>query len=538
MKTDIAFINLLDVMNLYTKSKPLGLLSLYNQLNSAGYSAKVFDFNYIYRNDAIELSNNTLLNAYRMAEYILKCEPRIVSIYTMCNNLNDAILLCEVIKAIDETVTTVLAGPQGTTLAEEVLKEVPVVDIIGYGEGEDTIVDIVREILKHGISGLDSVSGVAYRGSNGVVIKPPCSIVELDRLEPFKFEMIDSFQNISDSSIEMEIGRGCPFACRYCSTSIFWGRKFRVKSVDKVVNEIIFYKTKYGSKKFLFHHDLLTFKKQYILDLCNEIIDRNLDIIWGCYSRLDVIDSEMIAMMAKAGCQTIYFGIESGSPRMQKIINKNLDLGKIKEILPILMENNVASEFSFIVGFPEETPLDLQLTINFAVELRKLQFALGYKNYNLSIDIFQLQFFPKTEMTIRYFDQLEYSEYTAIPNLLNPYYQINTSDTYVERIKSSKSLFVNFYNLPKNNTAKSLQFPRFCMCLLNSMYYHNPQKYIEFVNQGWNILDYYEYLWNTKNEYVMYIISEMIFNPDQGGEKEKRILDQLIVEAQAYLDKH
>ena len=538
MNIDIAFVNLLDVMNLYTKSKPLGLLSLTNQLEKAGYIAKVFDFNYIYRNEenGLDLSNNTLINSYNMANYIMTFAPRIVSIYTMCNNLNDAIQLSEVFKAIDDSIITILSGPQGTMLAEEILNKVPSVDLIGYGEGEDTIVDIVGTLVNQGAYDLEGVEGIAYRNPEGeVFINVHNSIVDLDTLLPLKFEMIDSVENIRKSPIEMEIGRGCPFSCKYCSTSIFWGRKFRVKSVAKVISEIKFYIAKYKTNSFLFHHDLLTFRKDYILELCNEILNQRLSISWGCYSRLDVIDEEMISIMAKAGCKTIYFGIETGSSKIQKIIGKNLELDKINRILPVLIENNISSEYSFIIGFPEETEEDIDMTLEFATNLRKIQVVHGQEKYNLAVDIFQLQFYPKTEMTRKYYDQLECSEYAIEPRIHNPYYPIMNSDIYISRIRENKDLFVNFYNTETNLDEKNIQLPRFCMCILNSLFNYAPNRFFDCITKGCKIFELYNYLWDVDKEYVFQIIKELIFNPNQGGDREKEILEELMIRVEMFV---
>lgn len=538
MKTDIAFVNLLDVLNLYTKSKPLGLLSLYNKLEDNDFEAKIFDFNYIYRKPGkkIVLSNNPLINSYRMANYILSHEPKIVSVYTMCNNLNDAIQLCEVIKSINEEIITILAGPQGTALAKEILINNAAVDLIGYGEGENTIVDIVNHLFTYGLRELFNVEGIAYRGLNGdVVITKQYKLTDLNMLRPFKFELIDDIENIKKSAIEMEVGRGCPFSCKYCSTSMFWGRKFRVKSVSKVIDEIKYYKKKYGNNLFLFHHDLLTFKKQYIMDLCNMIIEQDINIYWACYSRLDVIDTEMINIMSKAGCRKIYFGIESGSPKIQKIINKNLDLEKIGSILPALIKNNIFSEYSFISGFPEETEQDLKMTIRFCAELRRMQVELGKQDYEILIDMFQIQFYPGTEMTEKHYDDLHFSEFATNLRLLNPYYPILITDEFLTRVKENRELFINYYNITENLSPKKILAPLFCMIVFNALYKHDPLKFVEYLDKGWNILDFYNCLWETNQEKVIILIQELIFNPNLNQGIQNDILKNLTKILEKYL---
>lgn len=539
MKNDIVFVNLLVPFNLYNQSKPIGLLSLYNCLNDVGYNAKILDFNYIYRNEKckLQLSNNSLINSYRIAVYILSFNPQIVSIYTMCSNMNEAIQLCELLKVLDKNVITILAGPQGTALAEEILKSTSEVDLIGYGEGESTIVDIVKHLLANGLKELEHVSGIAYRDENHIFrINKQQKITDLNVLRPLKFELIDTMENIKKDAIEMEIGRGCPFACTYCSTSMFWGRNFRVKTVSKVVEEIRFYNEKYNNNMFLFHHDLLTFKKKYIMDLCNAIIEKDMIIYWACYSRLDVIDSEMIEAMSRAGCRKIYFGIESGSDKIQKIINKKLDLGKIKTILQALIKFNIFSEYSFIFGIPEETDKDLKMTLEFCGELRKMQVEMGFPDYNLLIDMHQLQFYPGTAMTKEYYDQLRYSKYEVDIRLLNPYYPIYTSKEFISRIKENKELFINYYNVPKNISKRSVLAPLFCMTIFNALYRYNAFEFVENLKKGWNILSFYNDLWEINEDKVISLVQELGFKTNLEKKVKKDILNGLTKIVKNYLE--
>ena len=128
--------------------------------------------------------------------------------------------------------------------------------------------------------------------------------------------------------IPIEVGRGCPFECTFCSTSHFWKKKFRLKSINKIISEIIHY-ANFGFATFNFIHDLFTLDKVFIVEFCTELIKSNLNIKWGCSARLDTLDEELIKLMSKAGCTGIYIGLETYSQSLQSKIKKNLTLTKI-----------------------------------------------------------------------------------------------------------------------------------------------------------------------------------------------------------------
>lgn len=210
MGIDVGFVNLFNPVGIGGNLKPLGLLQLHNVLEDSNISSKVFDFNHIYSQSDSELKlyNNRLINAHNAVKYILKYNPKIISIYTMCSNIQEAIRFCEIVKAIDDNIITILAGPQATALYEEILKSYESVDLIGLGEGELTIGNIVKSLLCNRLSQLDEIAGIAYRNTDGIIKSNTVKeFVDLDTLQFLKFELIDSFENISKHPIEIEIGR-------------------------------------------------------------------------------------------------------------------------------------------------------------------------------------------------------------------------------------------------------------------------------------------------------------------------------------------
>src|SRR5262249_8992500 len=120
----------------------------------------------------------------------------------------------------------------------------------------------------------------------------------------------------------LELGRGCPFSCTFCSTNDFFRRRFRLKSPAHMIAEMRRVKETYGIDSFELVHDMFTVDRKRVVEFCEALIASQEEFTWGCSARTDCVDEELIAFMARAGCRGIFFGIETGSRRMQRIIDK------------------------------------------------------------------------------------------------------------------------------------------------------------------------------------------------------------------------
>src|SRR5262249_53496405 len=166
----------------------------------------------------------------------------------------------------------------------------------------------------------------------------------------------------------LELGRGCPFSCTFCSTNDFFRRRFRLKSPAHMIAEMRRVKETYGISSFELVHDMFTVDRKRVVDFCEALIESGEQFTWGCSARTDCIDEELIALMAKAGCRGIFFGIETGSRRMQKIIDKGLELNDSPERVRSCDKFKINTAVSFVAGFPEETLTDLRDTAAFFVD--------------------------------------------------------------------------------------------------------------------------------------------------------------------------
>lgn len=333
-------------------------------------------------------------------------EPCIVSFYCRGDCYLANIIIAKRLKEYNPNICIVFGGPQADVASKATIEQIPWVDYCCSGEGETTVVPLFSALLKG--EDVTSVKGLTYRDKDkGVVSNPrPELICDLDTLPFIDYsfvpcEILDGIKE-NNSGLVLDVGRGCPFNCAYCSTSLFWQRRFRLKSSERIIAEMKELNEMLGTTVFGFEHDLFTANKKRIYEFCRVLKESNLNIKWTCSSRADTIDEELIKEMASAGLTAIFLGIETGSDRMQKLIHKKLNIEKTIEVVKCLVDNKVKVTASFMYGFPEETYEDIEATLQMAYTLKKL---------NISAFQFHLcSIFPGTEYFRVYKDKMVWAE--------------------------------------------------------------------------------------------------------------------------------
>lgn len=335
---------------------------------------------------------------------ILTRKPCIVSFYCRCDCFLANIKIAEKLKEADSNIIIIFGGPQADALSLETISTLPFVDYCCSGEGETTIYPLVKALLAK--EDTTHIAGLTYRTKDGQVKENPrpALIKDINDLPHIDYSIIpaDIMDAEKNPEILIETGRGCPFNCAYCSSSIFWQRTFRSKSPERIVDEIENLYNSYGFRVFTFPNDLFAVNKKQVMAFCEELKKRQLDIRWICSSRVDTLDEEVIRCMAQAGLKKVFLGIESGSERIQKAIHKNINRDKVLEICRTLKKYGVTTVSSFMYGFPDETEADLELTAQLASEI-------------YSMGLTQIQFhlcaiLPGTEFYNTYKDELSFAQ--------------------------------------------------------------------------------------------------------------------------------
>ncbi|MBI4244508.1 MAG: radical SAM protein, partial [Planctomycetes bacterium] len=208
-----------------------------------------------------------------------------------------------------------------------------------------------------------------------------------------------------------------------------------------IVGEIRSIIEKRGKIKFRFIHDMISTNRKLLVAICQELIKQNLGMKWRCTARSDMLDRELLELMREAGCYRIMVGLDSGSERMQKLIDKNLPIEKSIQAIRTAMEMSYTISISIIVGFPQEEKRDFIDTINLTLKLVSMGIKL------LAVRLFTP--YPETQLTREYFPRLQYDD-KAVNNA-----RLGKLTVWEEtQIKSNPYMFSSFYYIPNPFTPR------------------------------------------------------------------------------------
>lgn len=238
------------------------------------------------------------------------------------------------------------------------------------GEAEETLPELMKA-LREGTD-LAEVKGIVFRNGEDVTVTAPREALKDVDSAPFPARDLISNENyytfISKRRNFTSIisSRGCPFKCIYCEQ----GRLiYRPRSAENVLEEMIECCRRYNIREFDFFDSAFTIQKERVSRICELIRKEKLDIYWSIRSRIDSVDEKMLSELAASGCRRIYYGIESGDPDILRILKKDTDLDKIRNIVKLTKEKGIDVFGYFLIGCPAETSATIEKTISFAKEL-------------------------------------------------------------------------------------------------------------------------------------------------------------------------
>ncbi len=271
-------------------------------------------------------------------------------------------------KEICPDIITIAKGAAFLTVAFEVMYFAKDLDIIIYGEAEETL----REILQG--KPYSEILGIYYHDDVRVKFTGARPFIEnLDSLPFPARHLVDNniYRRPDTGEVQavVKVSRGCPFHCFFCLATPVAGAKVRKRSPQNIVDELKECVEKYGIKNFLFWSDIFNIDKSWVMELCQLIIDSGLDITWSANTRADTADEEMAEMMYKSGCRLVSIGVESGSQEMLNHIGKKITLDDVRLTVRIFKKFGIKIYNYFVIGLPWETEETVEDTIDFAIEL-------------------------------------------------------------------------------------------------------------------------------------------------------------------------
>lgn len=343
---------------------PLNLSVVSAALKSDGFNSVVIDLNmFAHLKPASFFSDIVEQSLKIISRYENKCDAFGISTYSSSYPL--MIVLAEELKKRFMK-PIIFGGPQATLTARRSMEICPSIDFIVLREGEQTIIELVRSLESNGDPSF--VRGIYYRDNGSILQTADRPLMpDLDN-SPFPdFDAIDIEGYLKLQSTQMtpfmpvDPGRGCPYRCTFCAASLMWSRKCRFKSPKRIVAEMDHLHNRYGIRNFTLVQDNLTISRSFVFDLCDEL--RKRDYTWGGYSRCDALDPELLDTMQLSGCNHFYFGIESASNRILRTIRKNVTRKTINQSTSLCLSRGIKLVHSYILGFPDEKPADINATL-------------------------------------------------------------------------------------------------------------------------------------------------------------------------------
>lgn len=262
----------------------------------------------------------------------------------------------------------VMGGQYVSGRRQEIFKECPELDFGIAGEAEISLPALVKK-LERGTDPGDVPGLVTPDRFN-----PPGSFIEdLDSL-PFPARRLlpnDLYYHglwPGKKTTSLLTSRGCPYRCTYCDRSIS-GSTWRARSPQNVLDEIEEVVRDLDIHAFAIADEIFTFDSRRVREICQGILDRDLDVQWKCETRADLVDEETLCIMKKAGCSIITYRIESGNQETLDHLKKGFTLPQVRQAVAMARRAGIATMAHFLLGIPVETFAQAMKTIEFAREL-------------------------------------------------------------------------------------------------------------------------------------------------------------------------
>jgi radical SAM superfamily enzyme YgiQ (UPF0313 family) len=363
-----------DAVRTIAEHAPLGILSLAAVLEHHGIVPEIIDLNRLYYEyiGAREHREPGMDFCAFVASHFQALSFDVWGFSTICSSYPLTLRIAAAVKRIHPEASIVLGGPQASVVDVQTMTSLAYVDFIVRGEAEDTL-PMLLDSLSAGRD-CSGIPGITYRRGQDVLRNHNAPVI--DSLDRLPFPAFHLYPHMSGAEhVSLELGRGCPFACTFCSTNDFFRRRFRLKTPAHIIEEMKRVKETFGIITFDLVHDMFTVDRKRVVAFCDALLGCGEKFYWGCSARTDCVDDELIALMARAGCRGIFFGIESGSARMQKIFDKGLDLPEAIARIKTTDRYKIRTAVSLITGFPEETTDDLRDTIGFFMDSMRFDYA-------------------------------------------------------------------------------------------------------------------------------------------------------------------
>ena len=305
----------------------------------------------------------------------------------------DALAASRAVKAAAPETVVVGGGPHFTLFARESL-EVGAFDVVAIGDGEETIVELVRRCREPDSWG--EVQGLAWLDHGELersTARPFCAdldslpfpALDLTELERYRVLTVARPFSVISSS------RGCPYRCAFC-TQVFDGNTLRLRSARNVAEEFALHVESYGSREIIVWDETFTADRKRVLEFCDLLLSRGVKVRWNIRTRVDTVDREMLSAMHRAGCRSVHMGVESGDPGVLLRMNKGITVERVEEAFREATEVGLETRGYFMLGYPGEGRAELDNTMSL---VRRLE--MDWVSFSLTLPLPHTRLFDEAE---------------------------------------------------------------------------------------------------------------------------------------------
>jgi radical SAM superfamily enzyme YgiQ (UPF0313 family) len=420
----------------------LGILSLAAVLERLGDRPDIVDVNDAYLRFVEASGGSSSPNlAEFLAHAIVENEADLYGFSSICSTYPLTVRVAKSVKKLRPKATILFGGPQASVVDVSTLTAFPFVDLVLRGEAEITLPLLVGELEAQGQP--DQIAGLTFR--DGSIVRRNGNapvIADLDNLPSPAYHLSRCLEGSRNASIEL--GRGCPFSCTFCSTNDFFRRNFRLRSPARVLQDMRDIAAKYSITDFELVHDMFTVDRRRVTEFCEAMIASGEGFTWSCSARTDCVDERLLDLMARSGCRGVFFGVEAGSRRMQKIIDKHLDPQRAEEIIDVAEKLGMNTTVSLITGFPEETWDDVRETLRIFMHSARCLHSSPQLNILAPL--------AGTPIYSAHKQQLVLEELCSDMS----HQGLSQNDADLDLIRKHLEIFPNFYLLPMQNLDREI----------------------------------------------------------------------------------
>ena len=336
---------------------PLGILYISAYLEENGFPNEVYD--------------STFSSLVNMEKYLLLHKPSVLGIYT---NLMTKLNVLKIISYIKnepalQSTRIILGGPEVRNHKEKFLEYGA--DVIVFGEGEDTMLELVRQFSNGHLSDLQDIAGIAYK-QDGLVIETPERILikDINRL-PFPARKKINLQLYFDawkqkhgfSMVNVSTMRGCPYSCKWCSRAVY-GSSYRRRSPERVVDEIQWLQENYRFDMIWFVDDVFTISHKWMQEFAGVISSRKIKLQYEIITRSDRVNEEVLQLLKQSGCFRVWIGAESGSQKIIDAMDRRVKVEQVRDTILRVKANGMQAGTFIMLGYPGEEESDIKETLH------------------------------------------------------------------------------------------------------------------------------------------------------------------------------